>query len=441
MDSASPYQKLQDYLGTTFSALRYRNYRLWFIGQSLSLMGTWFQNVAQSWLMYQMTHSKIALGWLAFAGTVPTLLFMLPAGVVADRVPRQRLLVVVQAVMMFQAFTLALLVALRSLQPWHLVGLAVWLGIANSFDAPTRHAMVAELVEGNRHTLMNAIALNSLMFNLSRVVGPALGGLILASLGAFWCFTLNGLSFLAVIGALLAMTPTYGYPNGHGRLGEPWHRQLAEGVRYTLSDAFIRNLIVMAGVSSMFGASYITLLPAYAVEALRVQVVGFGLLHTTVGLGALVGALTVAAGSHSPHRNRWLAVGALGFPAALLAMALARQAALAMAILFVIGWTFVVQFATVNTLIQSHVPDALRGRVMSIYTLMFFGLTPFGALLAGTIAHFWSLTAGIALGAGVALVCNGLLLRDFRQPGLQEPGGAVAGCGIRDGERRVANSE
>ncbi|GBC84956.1 Enterobactin exporter EntS [bacterium HR11] len=426
MESASPYRKLRGSFDTTFSALRYRNYRLWFIGQSFSLMGTWFQNVAQSWLMYQMTHSKIALGWLAFAGTVPTLLLMLPAGVVADRVPRQRLLVVVQTVMMLQAFTLALLVALRALQPWHLIVLAVWLGIANSFDAPTRHAMVAELVEGDRHTLMNAIALNSLMFNLSRVVGPALGGVLLASLGAFWCFALNGLSFLAVIGALLAMTPMQVHPNGHGAVGEPWRRQLVEGVRYALSDVFIRRLIIMAGVSSMFGASYITLLPAYAVEALRLQVVGFGLLHTTVGLGALVGALTVAAGSRSPRRDRWLAVGALGFPAALLTLALARQAALAMVILFVVGFTFVVQFATVNTLIQSYVPDALRGRVISLYTLMFFGLTPFGALLAGAVAHFWSLTAGIALGAGAALVWNGLLLRGLRQTGLRESGGAVA---------------
>ncbi len=413
MESASPYRKLQDYMDTTFSALRYRNYRLWFTGQSFSLMGTWLQNVAQSWLMYQMTHSKIALGWLAFAGTVPTLLLMLPAGVVADRVPRRRLLVVVQAVMMVQAFTLALLVALRALQPWHLIVLAVWLGVANSFDAPTRQAMVAELVEGDRHTLMNAIALNSLMFNLSRVVGPALGGLFLASLGPFWCFALNGLSFLAVIGALLAMAPTYVDLNGSGTVGVPWYRQLAEGVRYTLSDAFLRGLILMAGVSSLFGASYVTLLPAYAVEALHLQVVGFGLLHTTVGLGALIGALTVAAGSRSPDRDRWLSLGALGFPAALLALALARQAALAMAILFVVGFTFVVQFATVNTLIQSYVPDALRGRVMSIYTLMFFGLTPFGALLAGAVAHFWSLTAGIALGAGTALVLNGLLLGDI----------------------------
>jgi|FaiFalFF_MnMetaG_3_1042247.scaffolds.fasta_scaffold04799_2 MFS family permease len=428
MESASLFRKLQTYFEATFSALRYPNYRLWFIGQSFSLMGTWLQSVAQSWLMYQMTHSKIALGWLAFAGTLPTLLLMLPAGVIADRVPRQRLLVVVQAVMMLQAFTLALLVALQALRPWHLIALAVWLGIANSFDAPTRHAMVAELVEGDRTTLMNAIALNSLMFNLSRVVGPALGGIILASLGAFWCFTLNGLSFLAVIGALLAMTPTYAYSHS-GALGESWHRQLVEGLRYAFSDTFLRGLLTMAGVSSLFGASYITLLPAYAVEALRLQVVGFGLLHTTVGLGALVGALAVAAGSRSPRRDRWLSVGALGFPAVLVLLALARHAALAMALLFVVGFTFVVQFATINTLIQSHVPDVLRGRVMSIYTLMFFGMTPFGALLAGTVAHFWSLTAGIALGAGIAWVWNGFLLQSVHQASRPTPreSGAVLG--------------
>jgi MFS family permease len=185
----------------------------------------------------------------------------------------------------------------------------------------------------------------------------------------------------------------------------------------------------MAGVSSLFGASYITLLPAYAVEALRLRVVGFGLLHTTVGLGALVGALAVAAGSRSPHRDRWLSVGALGFPAVLVLLALVRHAALAMALLFVVGFTFVVQFATINTLIQSHVPDVLRGRVMSIYTLMFFGMTPFGALLAGTVAHFWSLTAGIALGAGIAWVWNGFLLQSVHQASRPTPreSGAVLG--------------
>ena len=387
-------------LPSTFAALRYRNFRLWFFGQTLSLMGTWMQSVAQGWVVYELTGSKFALGAISFVGAVPTLFLMLPAGVLADRLPRQRLLLMTQTAMMVLAFALAVLAATGVLRAWHIGLLAVGLGITNSFDAPARQALAVEMVE-DRRDLMNAIALNSTIFNLARIVGPAVGGVMLATLGAVWCFAVNGLSFLAVIGALLRMQ----LPNtSNAPSSEPLTVQIAAGLRYILENRAVRTMIALIGVSTLFGLSYTVLLPAYAVDVLHVGETGLGALNAAMGVGALTGSLIVASLGTFHHKGLLLTAGSLLFPTMLLFFAFSRSFLLSLASLVVIGLAFVTLNATSNTLIQSAVPDALRGRAMAVFSLMFFGTSPFGSLQAGTLAQALGPTAGVAVGAGIVLV-------------------------------------
>jgi MFS family permease len=384
---------------STFAALRYRNYRLWFFGQATSLVGTWMQSVAQGWLVYQLTGSNLALGAISFAGSIPTLFLMLPAGVLADRFPKRKLLLITQTVMMLCAFALAALAASGVLQVWHIGVLAFGLGVANSFDAPARQSLAVEMVE-DRRDMMNAIAMNSTMFNLARIAGPAIGGVVLAQVGAVWCFALNGLSFLAVLVALwrmrlpqVALAPQ----------NEPFAAQIVTGLRYIWGSAPIRTIIALVGVSSLFGLSYATLMPAYAVDVLQVGEAGLGSMSAAVGVGALIGSLAVASLGSFRRKGLLLAAGSLIFPLALLSFAQTRYLPLSLACLAVVGFGFVMQNATSNTLVQSIVPDDLRGRVMGAYTLTFFGTTPFGALLAGTLAQALGPALAVVLSAGVTL--------------------------------------
>ncbi|MGC8779794.1 MAG: MFS transporter, partial [Anaerolineae bacterium] len=265
-------------LPTTFAALRYANYRRWFIGQVLSLMGTWMQGVAQGWLVYEITGSRLALGTISFVGSIPTLLFMLPAGAVADRISRRKMLLATQTAMMICAFILAAVTGARMVQVWHIALLGFVLGIANAFDSPARLALTVELVDDHRD-LQNAIALNSTMFNLARVVGPAIGGLILAVVGPAWCFALNGLSFVAVLIALAGM-----------RLNETaqpvrtrhFTAEIAEGLSYVWKSEIVRPLVALVAVTSIFGFSYSVLMPAYAVDVLGVGEAGLGALTAAV---------------------------------------------------------------------------------------------------------------------------------------------------------------
>jgi len=384
---------------STFAALRYRNYRLWFFGQATSLVGTWMQSVAQGWLVYQLTGSNLALGAISFAGSIPTLFLMLPAGVLADRFPKRKLLLITQTVMMLCAFALAALAASGVLQVWHIGVLAFGLGVANSFDAPARQSLAVEMVE-DRRDMMNAIAMNSTMFNLARIAGPAIGGVVLAQVGAVWCFALNGLSFLAVLVALwrmrlpqVALAPQ----------NEPFAAQIVTGLRYIWDNTPIRTIIALVGVSSLFGLSYATLMPAYAVDVLHVGEAGLGSMSAAVGVGALIGSLAVASLGSFRRKGLLLAAGSLIFPLALLSFAQTRYLPLSLACLAVVGFGFVMQNATSNTLVQSIVPDDLRGRVMGAYMLTFFGTTPFGALLAGTLAQALGPALAVVLSAGVTL--------------------------------------
>ncbi len=400
---------------STFSALRSANYRRWFAGQTVSLMGTWMQSVAQGWLVYDLTGSKFALGAVSFAGTIPTLFLMLPAGVWVDRVSKQRLLVITQSMMMLLAFTLALLTGSGRIEVWMVAGVALVTGFVTSFDAPARLALAAELVD-DRRDLQNAIALNATMFNMARIVGPALGGIALALLGAAWCFGLNGLTFLAVIVALIGMQfPPIVSP------GKPSRRlsaELGEGLRYVQQTPMVRNIILLMAVSSLFAMSYAVLLPAYAVDVLNVGEAGLGALNAAVGAGALVGALAAATMSNTPNKGMQITVGSLIFPTALIGLAFTHLFPLALVMLALAGFGVVTQNAVANTLVQSVVPDALRGRVTSIYSLMFFGAAPFGALLSGSLAQWLGTAMAIAICAGISLIfALGLLLfvPDFRK--------------------------
>ncbi|MHB0878163.1 MAG: MFS transporter [Anaerolineae bacterium] len=385
---------------STFAALRHHNFRLWFFGQTLSMMGTWMQSVAQSWMVYELTGSKLALGTISFAGTVPTLFLMLPGGALVDRLPKRRLLLTTQAIMMTLALVLAGLSATHVLQVWHLAVLAMCLGVTQSFDAPARQALVVEMVE-DRADLMNAIALNSTIFNLARVVGPAVGGIVLATLGATWCFGLNGLSFLAVLAAIWAMRLTHERPQ---RNAQPLKEQVAAGLRYIRGHPTVATMIALTGFSSLFGTAYTVLLPAFAADVLRVGETGLGLLNAAIGAGALVGSLTVASLGRYRRKGRLLSIGSLSFPLGLIVYAFSRTMPVAMLSLAVVGWSIVTQNATNNTLIQTLCPDELRGRVMAVFTLMIFGTTPFGALQAGTVAQAFGPTAGVAVGAVITLL-------------------------------------
>lgn len=385
-------------LQVTFAALRYPNFQRWFIGQALSLAGMWMQSVAQGWLVYQITGSKLALGTITAVGSIPTLFLMLPAGAIADRMSKRRLLMLTQIAMMVSAFILTALTWLNVLQVWQIGVLAFFTGIANSFDSPARLALIPQMVD-DRRDLQNAIAMGSTVFNLARVVGPAIGGFVLAGLGAGWCFAINGLSFVAVLIALAGMN----LPDDVGR--PPSHRhmlaEIGDGLRYVWRQPVIRTLAVLIGVTSTFGFSYSVLLPAYAVDVLKVGETGYGLLNAAVGVGALTGALMVASFSRRKGKGIQLTVGSLAFPLALLAFAATRSFGVTLIFMACAGVAFVTQNATSNTIIQLLVPDELRGRVMSVYALFFFGTTPIGALFAGAVAERWDSTAAIVLGAGV----------------------------------------
>lgn len=383
----------------TFAALKHPNYRRWFVGQVLSLMGTWMQSVAQGWLVYELTGSRLALGAISFVGTLPALFLMLPAGVVADRVPKRKLLIITQASMMVFATVLALLAWTETLQVWHIGVLAFLLGVANSFDAPARLALVSELVD-DRQDMQNAIALNAMMFNLARVIGPAVGGLVLAGLGAAWCFALNAASFLAVLIALLLMV----LPRDVGRkTNRRMFADIGEGASFVWRHPVVRPLILLVGAASIFGFSYAVLLPAYASDVLKVDEAGFGMMNAAVGIGALTGSVTMATMARRGSKGRLLTFGSLLFPIALLGLAVVRNYYAALVCLMLVGLGFVSQNVLANTLVQTLSPDELRGRVMSFYSFMFFGTAPFGALLAGALAQRFGSSVAIVIGASITL--------------------------------------
>jgi MFS family permease len=386
----------------TFAALKHRNYNLWFRGQIVSLMGTWMQQTAQGYLVFQLTGSPVYLGYVGFAAGVPAWLFTLYGGVIADRVEKRKLLIVTQTAMMLLAFALAALVFSNLVQPWHIVALAFLLGVANAFDAPARLAIVGEMV--SREDLTNAIALNATMFNTGTAIGPAVAGVTYALVGPAWCFMLNGVSFVAVIVALL-LIKIDPRPAPSGR-ASAW-AALLEGLRYISRDPAIRTLIGLVGVTALFGVSFATLFPAWAVSVLGGDATTAGLIPSARGVGALIGALTIASLGSFKFKGKLLSYGSLAFPLLLLIFAQLRSLPWSLLALLLSGIAIIMIMNVANALVQSLAPDALRGRIMSVYSLTFFGLMPVGALWAGAAAEVAGEPAAVTLGAVVALVFAG----------------------------------
>ncbi|MBI5502845.1 MAG: MFS transporter [Deltaproteobacteria bacterium] len=390
--------------GRTFASLRHRNYRLWFFGQLTSLLGTWMQSTAQGYLVFELTRSPAYLGFVAFAAGLPTWFFMLYAGVIADRLPRRRILVWSQLAMMALSVVFAALTFAGRIEAWHVVGLAFLLGIANAFDAPARQSIVLDLV--GRDDLTNAVALNSLQFNTATTLGPAAGGVLYDWVGPGWCFSLNALSFVAVIAALAMMrlpaheTP----PRRKSTLGE-----LVEGLRYVAANRTILVILVLVAMVTIFGIAYVTLLPAWSVKILHGDATTNGWLQSARGAGALLCALAIASLGRTRLRGRLLLSGALALPVALLLFAAVRSLPLAMLMLVAVGATLILCFNMANTLVQTLSDDAFRGRVMGVYTLTFFGSMPLGALLAGGLAERLGEPNTVALGAA-ALACGALVI-------------------------------
>ena len=386
-------------LQATFAAMKHYNYRLWFYGQMVSLMGTWMQSTAQGYLIYQLTGSPAYLGLVGFVGGVPALLFTLFGGVIADRISRRNMMVITQSLMLVLAFILAALTFTNIVQPWHIVILAFLLGVANAFDAPARIAFVTELV--SREDMTNAIALNSTMFNIATFVGPSVAGLTYAAFGPAWCFTLNGISFIAVIVALLLMRIK--------PVVQPSRRatvlaDLTEGLRYVFTHSLILSLIGSIGLVSIFGVGMMTLLPAWATDILHGDVTTNGWLVSARGFGSLVSALMLAYLGSRRYRGKLWTVGAFVMPVMLFIFALIRWLPLALVMLAGVGWSFMMVMNNSNALMQSHVPDHLRGRVMSVYTLVFFGAMPLGSLFAGAFAQKFNEPLTVMLSAAVLMV-------------------------------------
>lgn len=382
----------------TFAALQYPNYRLWFYGQMVSLMGTWMQTTAQGYLVYELTQSPAYLGYVGFAAGLPSWIFMLYGGLIADRMSRRNLLIATQAAMMVLAFILAGLTFTGLVQPWHIIVLAFLLGVANAFDAPARISFVTELVD--RRHLTNAIALNATMFNTATAVGPAVSGLVYAAVGPTLCFVINGVSYLAVIYALARMRIQH---QAHAATRNSALRDIQAGFHYVRSQVVVRTTVMNVLILSLFGLSFITLMPAWAVNVLGGDATTNGYMQSARGVGALAGALVLAAVSGTLAKGRLITWGGFIFPVLLMVFSLMGLLPLSLLLLFGIGFWFIFFINTSNALVQSLVPDDLRGRVMSIYTLTFFGFMPLGSLLAGAAAERIGEPTTVFLGAGVIL--------------------------------------
>ena len=385
-------------------SLRHRNYRLFCSGQIISLIGTWMQMVALSWLVYRLTGQAAMLGLMAFCNLIPVFLLAPVGGLVADRVPIRRLLLTTQIIAMALAMILALLTLTHQVRMWHLFASALLLGTTNAFDNPARQVFVAEAVP--RPDLMNAVALNSSMVTGARVAGPALAGVLVAALGEGWCFFLNAVSYLAVIAGLLLMTLP---PRRAPEPAEPQSQidRLLEGFAMVRRTLPIRTLLLLLGLLSLLGTPYSVLMPIFADQIFHGSSRTFGLLMGTSGLGALAGALTLAFRPHAKGLGRWVALTALGFGLSLIAFACSRTLWLSLPLMLLVGFSYMVEMAATNTLIQMMVPNAFRGRVMSIYAMMFLGMAPLGGLLAGVLAHHLGAPLTVALGGVGCCLCAG----------------------------------
>jgi MFS family permease len=394
-------QEIED-LGSASSAFallkvfRHRNYRLFFSGQLVSLMGTWMQTVAQAWLVYSLTHSTFLLGLTSFCAQVTVFFMASLGGMIADRVDRRKMLIVTQALSMVQAGVLAVLTLLHVVQVWEIIALAFGLGLINSVDVPTRQSMTLDMV--GREDLRHAIALNSMMFNLARVIGPSIAGALIAVVGEGICFSLNAFSFAAVLTSLILMRFE---PKPRKPPQNPL-REVVEGYRYTLGNPTIRTSMMLVGVSSMFGAAYLSMLPAFARDILHGASASYGTLMTSVGCGALIGAYFL-----SRIHERWLLMApvaaAFAFGACLIVFSHSHILWLSVILLLPTACSLMLLGGTTNTIIQIAADENFRGRVISHYTQSFLGMMPWGSLMLGSIAGKLGVANAVTIGGCVVM--------------------------------------
>jgi len=421
LDSASSNEKVNSIfdLSTRFRALKHRNFQLFIVGQLISLIGTWMQTTAQQWLVYRLTGSVALLGVFGFANQVPMLLLAWMGGYAGDRYNRHRGVIVTQTCSMLLAFALAALTLTHVIRVWHLIVIAFLVGIVNAFDVPIRQAFFVHMV--GKDDLPNAIALNSSIFNGARVIGPAVAGFTIVLLGEGWCFFLNGVSFIAVLVALLMMRIERS--EGQGAEESPI-RSFIQGFRFAMSDVPMRSALLLLSVLSLFGLQYAVFLPIYAKDILHGGAKALGLLMSAAGVGAVLGALQFAARTQYQGLTRWMATTCTVCGLALMVIAAARTFWLCAVVLFAVGFAATSQMAATNTMIQRRVPDEMRSRLMAVYATMFMGVQPIGALIAGGVAkHLGAPYTLMAFGSIVLIGCMVFITRVVMKV---SPGGAVA---------------
>jgi MFS family permease len=401
-------------LSRVLRTLRSRNFRLFFIGQGVSLVGSWMQRAALSWLVYRLTRSAFLLGFVEFSGQLPALLLVPFAGVLADRWDRRRFLLITQSLAMVQAIILALLVLLGTPAVWQIVLLSMFLGVISVFDIPTRQSFISDMVE-NRDDLGNAIALNSSLVNGARLIGPSLAGLLIAAVGEWFCFLLNGVSYIAAIGALAAMRlPPWRAPAERKK----FLTELRNGVAYAFGFAPIRSVLLQVGLISLAGLPFMVLLPIFAKEVLHGDAATLGLLMGATGFGAFGGALYLAMRKSVLGLGKVIIVAAGLFGLALIGFALSSILWLSLLLLFLTGFGMIVQLASCNTILQTISEEEMRGRVMSFYTLAFIGVAPFGSLLEGALAHRIGAPNTLIIGGGLCLL--GVFFFALQLPAIRE---------------------
>jgi MFS family permease len=405
-------------------ALRHRNYRLFFGGQSFSLVGTWITRVAVSWLTWRLTHSAAMLGIVGFAGQIPTFLLGSFAGVWVDRLDRYKVLVATQVLALLQSFALAALAIPGVIQIWHILALQAFQGVINAFDTPARQSFLIDMIE-DRADLSNAIALNSSMVNAARLVGPSIAGILIAGVGEGWCFFLDGVTYFGIVASLLAMRVT--------RRPRPAVRKkvlhdLADGFRYAFGFAPIRAVLLLLAIVSLAGMPYTVLLPVIAAQTLHGGSHTLGFLMGATGIGALGGALLLASRDSVVGLGAWIPRAAATFGVGLMAVGLSRWLPVSLVVMAVAGFGFMVQMASSNTIIQTLVREEMRGRVMAFYAMSFMGMAPFGSLTAGAIAARigapWTIFGGGAICVGGAALFRRQLprLRQIVRPIYVEQG-------------------
>jgi len=387
-----------------FRALSHRNYRLFFGGQGISLIGTWMQQIAMSWLVYRLTDSALLLGVVGFTSRIPTFLLASLAGVLADRWNRHRVLVITQTLSMIQAMILAILVLTGAIAVWHIIFLSLSLGLINALDIPTRQSFVVDMIE-KREDLGNAIALNSSIVNGARLIGPSVAGMLIATLGEGMCFLLNGLSFIAVIFALLAMKIT---PKKREAQSSKVFQGLKEGFSYAFGFAPIRSVLLLLGLVSLMGMPFAVLMPIFAEKILHGGPQALGFLSGATGVGAIAGSIYLASRKSVLGLGRIIVISSNLFGIGLIGFSLSRLFWLSLLMMLLTGFGMMVEMASSNTVLQTIVEEDKRGRIMGFYTMAFMGMVPFGSLLAGTLANNIGAPNTVMIG-GVACILGSVL--------------------------------